>query len=208
MNSPNVTLNSAGIEFVPLGELLAVDLVNTEIAARRKRYDLLQTPQDAVDWFTTMIALRPDEQQVAIDAALSPLPEVLEGLKLLRAILHGLFEEIVAGSASDTAKIAVINAHLGAGAVTIQPTEAGSFRAVYQPSVPEEAIALACAVSAMRLLTERDLSRLHKCRNPHCVLFFYDVTRSATREWCSIECMDRARSAERYQQLKASKLGE
>ena len=36
---------------------------------------------------------------------------------------------------------------------------------------------------------------------------FYDMTRSATRQWCSTACMNRARSLHHYRQAKASKAG-
>ncbi len=206
MGNMTPVYNSAGIEFVDLGELLAIDLVNTEIAARRKRYDLLQTPQDVTLWFDTMRALHPQEDQVEIDTMLAPDAAFLTRLKPFRAQLRALFGAITDGQTADAIDLTFLNARLSTGHVHLKPSEGGSaFKMVYQAApLPGEPILLACAVSTMRLLAEQQLSRLHKCRNPHCTLFFYDLRRNGTREWCSIECMDRARSAERYQQLKAS----
>lgn len=56
----------------------------------------------------------------------------------------------------------------------------------------------------LRLLTEGDLRRLHKCRNERCVLLFYDTTKSGTRQWCSLDCFNRTRSSQRYRQRKAA----
>jgi predicted RNA-binding Zn ribbon-like protein len=49
------------------------------------------------------------------------------------------------------------------------------------------------------LVVNDDLSRLHRCANPECVLFFLDVTRSRTRRWCSMTtCGNRAKQ-QRFQ---------
>jgi predicted RNA-binding Zn ribbon-like protein len=65
---------------------------------------------------------------------------------------------------------------------------------------------LPIALSALDWLSSGDRPRLHRCANPRCVLLFYDTTRSATRRWCSLGCMDRARSARRYRQAKGKVL--
>jgi predicted RNA-binding Zn ribbon-like protein len=213
MVSMNAVRNSAGIDFVFSGDLAAVDLVNTEIVARRRRYDLLQTPQDVLDWFGALRPLRPEEDLVELEGMLAPDAMFMMKLKTFRSELRQLFGEITAGQGlrADEA-LDFLNTELGTVRLSLMTRNrpdtgtSGNFQMVYRAeSQPGALIILTCAISAMRLLAERDLSRLHKCRNPHCVLFFYDLTRNATREWCSIECMDRARSAERYQQLKASR---
>ena len=65
-----------------------------------------------------------------------------------------------------------------------------------------DATLLPIARSAVDLLTGKDLARLHRCANDRCVLLFYDTTKSATRRWCSIACMNRARSSRRYRERK------
>jgi predicted RNA-binding Zn ribbon-like protein len=50
-----------------------------------------------------------------------------------------------------------------------------------------------------------DLSRLRQCHSHHihrCILLFYDTTKSGTRQWCSTACLDRERSARRYEEKK------
>lgn len=197
--------NSLGIEFVDTGDLLAVDLVNTEIVARRKLYDLLQTPQDATDWFHAMLTVRMDENRVALDNMSAPDQAFLGRLKTFRAALHTLLDARLAGRSQSVGDLSFVNEVLQNARMTLTANDHQHVHTVYRAeSLPGEPILLSCALSAAHLLTDLDATRLHKCRNPHCVLYFYDRTRSATREWCSIECMDRARSAERYAQLKAS----
>jgi predicted RNA-binding Zn ribbon-like protein len=46
------------------------------------------------------------------------------------------------------------------------------------------------------MLTEDDLSRLRKCANPECVLYFYDVSKGGKRRWCSLDiCGNKLRMA-------------
>src|SRR5713226_4953107 len=63
-------------------------------------------------------------------------------------------------------------------------------------------ILLPIVLSAFHLFTRAEKQRLHKCKNHRCILFFYDGTKSATRQWCSLECMNRARSLLHYQSAK------
>jgi predicted RNA-binding Zn ribbon-like protein len=55
------------------------------------------------------------------------------------------------------------------------------------------------AADAADLLCEGDLSRVRKCENPACVLYYYDTSRSRTRRWCSMSsCGNRAKVAAHY----------
>ena len=37
------------------------------------------------------------------------------------------------------------------------------------------------------LLAKADFNRIRNCKNPECVLFFYDTSKSGTRTWCSLD---------------------
>ncbi|HEU4585216.1 MAG TPA: CGNR zinc finger domain-containing protein [Gemmatimonadaceae bacterium] len=50
-----------------------------------------------------------------------------------------------------------------------------------------------------------DPSRVHRCGNPKCVLYFYDTTRNRRRLFCSPEgCGNRVKAAARYRRSKES----
>lgn len=52
------------------------------------------------------------------------------------------------------------------------------------------------AESASDLLCNRDLSRVKRCANPSCGLFFYETARNRRRRWCSMKtCGNRMKSA-------------
>ena len=60
------------------------------------------------------------------------------------------------------------------------------------------------ADSASELLCGGDASRVHRCGNPKCVLYFYDTTRNRRRRFCTPEgCGNRVKAAARYRRSKA-----
>jgi predicted RNA-binding Zn ribbon-like protein len=81
-------------------------------------------------------------------------------------------------------------------------TSSGAIQPAYQAQPGADSMLFAIALSALRLVRDGDRQRLHRCSNDRCVLLFYDTTKSATRRWCSLGCMDRARSAKRYRAAK------
>jgi predicted RNA-binding Zn ribbon-like protein len=52
------------------------------------------------------------------------------------------------------------------------------------------------ATSFAKFIASADLTRVRKCRNPACILFFYDTSKSGTRSWCSLDiCGNKMRVA-------------
>ncbi len=59
------------------------------------------------------------------------------------------------------------------------------------------------ADSASEMLCEGDASRVHRCGNPKCVLYFYDTTRNRRRRFCTPEgCGNRVKAAARYRRSR------
>jgi predicted RNA-binding Zn ribbon-like protein len=112
-----------------------------------------------------------------------------------------VFEGAAEGRSPAEVDLEAINRILRDGYVALEPDPSGVVRAVNRHADPGPAALLfPIARAAVMLLTERDLSRLHRCGNERCVLLFYDTTKSGTRRWCSLGCMNRARSARRYRE--------
>ena len=191
------------IGFVFVGDALALDLVNTEMVVRRKPCDLLVTSQDVARWWQAARYQHPDATSVS-GAGMPMADELVDlaALKALRSALRGLFESLADGAAPNAQDIAAVNAILSTGTPTLVLTPDGMPGAGYHCRPHASAMCFAIALSALRLVQEGDRQRLHRCSNNRCVLLFYDTTRSATRRWCSLGCMDRARSARRYQAAK------
>jgi predicted RNA-binding Zn ribbon-like protein len=61
------------------------------------------------------------------------------------------------------------------------------------------------ADSASELLCGGDASRVHRCGNPKCVLYFYDTTRNRRRRFCTPEgCGNRVKAAARDRRSRES----
>jgi predicted RNA-binding Zn ribbon-like protein len=185
---------------------LALDLVNTEVMVRGKRGDLLATPQDIDLWWQAACQHHAERDEVrGAEGKGSPDDnDFLDEIKILRAALRDIFLTLIAGAAPQEASVAVLNEVLKMGYHCLEWTSTGEPHALYQTSAGERGtVLLPIALSALRLLQQGDHKRLHQCDNERCILLFYDSTKSATRRWCSLGCLDRARSAQRY---KAKKL--
>jgi predicted RNA-binding Zn ribbon-like protein len=186
-----------------LGGALALDLVNTEVMVRGQPRDLLETPTDLDAWWQQARAHHPTPEIAWPDELGSADADALEQTKELRRSLRRAFEALARGDSIAPDDLPPVNQVLASGYQAIDVTAAGSIRARWHSRDGGAAGALlAVALSAVDLLTTKDPGRLHRCENARCVLLFYDTTKSSTRRWCSIGCMDRARSLARYRQRK------
>jgi predicted RNA-binding Zn ribbon-like protein len=186
---------------------LAFDLVNTEMIIRGKKHDLLASPDALAEWWKQACQRNAESQSVMEEAPITWTPELLADVKALRASLRHLASEVVQKQAVDEAALEPLNAVLALGYPYMQKTEQGTIRQVIRlRDATKGPVVFPIAVSAFHLFTEGDWQRIHKCKNDRCILYFYDTTKSATRQWCSLGCMNRSRSAKRYKETKRNKL--
>ncbi len=192
-------LSASGEDIFPFfGDVLALDLVNTEVVMRGKPRDLLATSEDAGQWWHAAQRHYPDMDMVEASGVARVDTAGLVALKGLRKALRGIFGALADGTTPASADIDVLNSVLRTGAHALRLSSSGVVRPVYQAQSGGDAMLFAIALSALRLVRDGERQRLHRCSNERCVLLFYDTTKSATRRWCSVGCMDRARSAKRY----------
>ncbi|GHO63340.1 hypothetical protein KSC_022320 [Ktedonobacter sp. SOSP1-52] len=187
-----------------VGDALALDAVNTERLVKGTRQDLLMSPDAFAHWWhQAQLHSPPLESEQGNQEGLIADPGVLDAFKVLRTALRHLFEDVMAEREIHEENLAPLNDILKMGSQVLEQTEPGTFRLRDHPDAqPQARVLLPIVRSAIWLLTEGTRSRLRTCHNPRCHLFFYDRTRSATRQWCCLKCMDRARSARRYKQVK------
>jgi predicted RNA-binding Zn ribbon-like protein len=188
--------------FLFLGDVLALDLVNTEVVVRGKPRDLLATPEDVGQWWRAAQRSYPDIGVVQSSGVVRFDLVGLATLKGLRTALRGIFGALADGRTPASADIDVVNSVLRTGVHALMLTVSGAVQPVYQAQPGADSMLFAIALSALRLVRDGERQRLHRCSNERCVLLFYDTTKSATRRWCSLGCMDRARSAKRYRAAK------
>lgn len=189
--------------FLLVGEALALDLVNTEGMRRGKLRDWLPTPHDVLRWWRVVWRRYPDTIAIqGVDEAFDVDMATFAALKALRAALRGIFSAIADGAAPDAGHVDTLNAALAGGVHAITRAPDGALLSAYRTQPGAEPMVFAIALSAALLIRDGDHRRLHRCDNARCVLLFYDTTRSATRRWCSVGCMERARSSRRYRAAK------
>ena len=71
------------------------------------------------------------------------------------------------------------------------------------PTCMSRASRALCALSALTLLTQADLSRIKQCQGDHCGWLFLDTTKNKSRRWCEMEvCGNRAKQ-KRFARTKA-----
>ena len=186
--------------FVFRGEVLALDFVNTAIAVRGKPLELLREPTDLDRWWAAA-----KTRYALVDADVPPAsPASFAAAHELRAALRRICTAATQGQAPAKDDLALVNGALAMARSTLMQEGSGSFRQTDALEPDGSTLLFQVARSTLRLLTEGDLRRLHKCRNERCVLLFYDTTKSGTRRWCSLDCFNRTRSSERYHQRKAA----
>jgi predicted RNA-binding Zn ribbon-like protein len=186
-------------KYIFLGGSLALDFINTAIIVRNKPRDLLNSTTDLAKWWQT--ARKQAYSLVKIENGRTAVkPEDFNLAIQLRTNLRELFTAVTDGQNPGPENLAELNQTLSGGYQTLANTGEASFEKIYRLSEGKSSVILfQIAVSALELLSDADLSRLHQCQNERCILFFYDNTRSATRHWCSTACMNRSRSIKNYQ---------
>ena len=187
---------------------LALDLVNTEMIVRGKKLDILSSPEALSRWWREAIAHRTEYEHIAVEEpAINWTSELLDEVKKVRQMLRALCTQLVEEQVVASENLEKLNRLLSLGYQSLQQTEQGTIILMHQAHNPQkENLLFFIALSASQLLANGERQRLHKCKNERCILFFYDTTKSGTRRWCSLECLNRQRSLNHYQQIKAQAL--
>jgi len=184
--------------------MLALDFVNTEVIVRGKRRELFATPEDVADWWQQALTHHPNAGQVKADTdAIVWSAQLLEQIKRVRSAIRTLCTNLVEQQPVDGEALTALNTILAMGYLSLEAASGQEIVPMYRTREDDQgAVLLPIALSMLQLFTQADKHRLHKCKNERCILFFYDTTKSATRQWCSLECMNRARSLQHYRHVK------
>ena len=183
---------------------LALDLVNTELIIRGNRHDVLTSPDALAIWWEEACKQNPMSQPVVGKEPIVWDTELLTAVKKIRADLRNLASYVVQEQAVDEETLEPFNKVLALGYPAMQRTEQGTLIQVMGlRDMRMGPIMLPIALSAFHLFTEADWQRIHKCKNDRCILYFYDMTKSGTRQWCSLGCMNRSRSVQHYKETKS-----
>ena len=182
--------------FIPMQNFLwlanwpALDFINTEYTQAGERIELFTTAEDVADWLRA--ARLPD-----VPPAARSKEQLLVAARDYRKSLHSGVERLVSGGVrADT--ISATNRLLEGDRFSFRLQRGrGGFqlRRHWNFASPADYI-VPVALSFAELLATADLSRIRRCKNPECPLIFYDTSKSATRNWCSLDiCGNKLRVA-------------
>jgi predicted RNA-binding Zn ribbon-like protein len=168
-----------------IGEPLALDLINTAWVDGAETYDLLASKQGTRAWLK--------EWELSHDPAL--LPEIQRYLQDTRSVLRQVLEAPHQPENRDA--INQILSH-------------GRTRHMLGSDGPEDQIEVSAAwnpawraASNLLELLRSDPTRLKKCGNPACVLYFLDTSPKNARHWHDMRtCGNRAKAARHYQKTR------
>ncbi len=200
-------------EFLLVGGLLCLDLVNTEPILGGERVDLLPGFPDLVRWLEATGALAEGDA----GRALSRWNGTEEGETAwreaiaLRATLRAGIERMVVGLDPGAGLARAVNRALGlVPACSRLVREDGRWVTRRQPATESPVgLLLPVAESAAWLLEHGDRSLIRRCGGERCVLVFYDGTKNRSRRWCSMDgCGSRAKAAAYYRRKHARQRGQ
>ena len=200
--------------FVFDGGTLALDLLNTWRFNADQPLDLLQSPEDLIIWLTA--AGLPDGADCAELSSSPPNRRILldEALWLRRDILL-IVQSLVAGELPPPYTVDALNRIL---------TESGTSFRLDSLTIPPEGdqeegmegqlvlnvhehissvlgVLQPIALSAARIVTEVNPTRIRQCASSNCMYWFLDTSKSGRRRWCSMSrCGNRAKVAKHYRQ--------
>ena len=200
--------------FVFDGGTRALDLLNTSRFNAEQPLDLLQSPEDLVIWLAA--AGLPDGAYCAELSSSPPNRRILldEALWLRRDILL-IVQSLVAGELPPPYTVDALNRIL---------TESGTSFRLDSLTIPPEGdqeermegqlvlnvhehissvlgVLQPIALSAARIVTEANPTRIRQCASSNCMYWFLDTSKSGRRRWCSMSrCGNRAKVAKHYRQ--------
>ena len=179
-------------KFLWVGNWPAIDFINTEIIADHNLVDLLQIPQDVIVWLAESRVSRKE------DLKSSPPRQLLECARTYRGLLRNGIAAYVHRKPVSPGLTHQTN-HLLSQSVCARRivSEGKEYRVESHWRFDEpETYLVPIAESFTKLITEADRTRIRKCKNPECVLYFYDTSKGGKRTWCSLDlCGNKLRMA-------------
>ncbi len=180
------------MNFFFIGQRLCLDFVNTEAVVDGQRGDLLTGFPDLLAWLTQAKVLEPAQAKKVLNR---------RGEAVFRRALdlRARLREMAAGRPSSALDAINVLLRQSYGYEQVARTRTG-FRRQFHLRVDDPLhLLVPIAEDASDLLCDGDLSLVKKCKNPACILYFYDTTKSHTRRWCSMaSCGNRAKVTAHY----------
>jgi predicted RNA-binding Zn ribbon-like protein len=197
---------SADSKFLFIGNNLCLDFVNTEVIDNGERVDLMKDFSSFVSWSRQAGLLSADQASSILKkgsgvSGSRAYKEAAEFRRALREIVQLLAEK----RRPDIQSIEPINRVLKytAGWNEIVPAGKGFEKRFHMDFENPAHLLVPVAESAAALLTNRERILIRKCKNPNCILYFFDSSKNHSRRWCSMtECGNRAKASSYYRRSR------
>ena len=201
-------------QFVFDAGTLALDLLNTWHFDGGQALDLLQSPEDVVTWLAAAdltsdasfpeLSSSPPNRRILLDEAVWLRQDILLIVQSLVAgelpplyTVHALNRILTESGTSFRLDSLIITSEEGQSEgmqdqlVLNTHEHASSVLGILQP----------IALSAARIVTEANPTRIRQCADGDCMYWFLDTSKSGRRRWCSMSrCGNRAKAAKHYRQ--------
>ena len=186
------------MDFLFLGNQLALDFVNTRPVVNAEAVELLPDFGALLRWFQAAGLLSASDVATLQRKWRDPaeLGKVLKKILEFRELLRREVSRLEKAEPIRKETISELNRLMAAHPMLTRVSSHGDKRELqswFNPCQPGDLLA-PLARSASELLTQADMSRLRKCEV--CVLHFVDVSKKGSRRWCSMKfCGNRAKVA-------------
>ncbi len=170
---------------------LSLDFLNTVVMRDGKRCEMLETPDDLKNWFSSA------EMNVSGSIDINVLDKAIS----LRTAVKNSIKALHNNQPLDQRSIDLINAALAhrIQSASLKLTEHSLLLDTDIPARdPLNALA-EIAFYAAEILTSDKLDKVKSCSNEKCILIFHDTSKSGRRRWCSMDtCGNRAKVSKHY----------
>jgi predicted RNA-binding Zn ribbon-like protein len=197
-------------DFLFVGNHPCLDFINTELVMNSTPTDLLETFEDLVDWLVNSQTLsKKDAEARSGELRQDQKPQILAQAKTFRTTLRRMVESIVKENRVPESAVTAINQLMRpcSGYRELARTRSNAFKEVFIASADsKDAFLASLAIFASDLLRMADLTLIKKCKNPACVLYFYDTTKNHARNWCSMQlCGNREKVAAYFRRKRQNR---
>ena len=203
-------MSLTGNNFVFVANQRCIDFVNTEVVNQGQKVDFLGSFDDLLAWMVRAKVMTWAQAVRAVDHwSDTRKAGVLKAAKDFRALMRELVDQLAHGRSVPRVVISQINERLRNVSVYPRVLRRGrSFEKMFESDFRQPTHLLAAlAESAADLLCNRNLSLVKKCKNPTCILYFYDTSKNHSRNWCSMEiCGNRMKVAMFYRRSRSARL--
>ena len=179
------------MNFLFIGNSLAADFVNTEVASLHGKTDLLSSPESLSSWFDSAGCAR----------GIKCNEKDLEEAKELRTAVRRIFDRVAEAKTLHPSDIDLLNVRSN----DLNRVLAGSnnnYKLSFRLETASDVLAL-IAQTCSELLASPRLNSMRKCASDKCIFYFVDSSKNQQRHWCSMEtCGNREKVRKHYDKNK------